>query len=241
MKALTIHQPHAEAIIRGLKRVEYRSRPTTFRGLLAIHAGKRRPPPSWLTEYPDLAGPFVLGAVVGLVRVTGCEPVEGGGWGWLLADPVRLTAPLPASGQLGLWDVDDALILRKKRTAVVNMKNVSPDDADGVVYVGRPQRFSRHASARAGSPLGNPFKAGPDGTIEEVLARYRAHVLASPALLALLPGLRGRRLGCWCCDGDAASPSPMCCHAQVLAELADAADAGCTLPFLGLPGASPHP
>ncbi|MER6799640.1 DUF4326 domain-containing protein, partial [Amycolatopsis mediterranei] len=34
-----------------------------------------------------------------------------------------------------------------------------------------------------------------------------------PDLLALLPGLRGRRLGCWCV------PEP--CHAQVIAELAD--------------------
>ncbi|MDQ7802900.1 DUF4326 domain-containing protein [Amycolatopsis sp. A133] len=32
-------------------------------------------------------------------------------------------------------------------------------------------------------------------------------------LLALLPALRGRRLGCWCV------PEP--CHAQVIAELAD--------------------
>ena len=33
-------------------------------------------------------------------------------------------------------------------------------------------------------------------------------------LLALLPDLRGRRLGCWC--------APLPCHAMVIAELADA-------------------
>ena len=43
--------------------------------------------------------------------------------------------------------------------------------------------------------------------------RYREYLLARPDLLALLPGLRGRRLGCWCV------PEP--CHAQVIADLAD--------------------
>jgi hypothetical protein len=47
-----------------------------------------------------------------------------------------------------------------------------------------------------------------------VLAKYRQYLLSRPDLIALLPGLRGRRLGCWCV------PEP--CHAQVIAELADA-------------------
>jgi Domain of unknown function (DUF4326) len=34
-----------------------------------------------------------------------------------------------------------------------------------------------------------------------------------PDLLALLPGLRGRWLGCWCV--------PEACHAEVIAALAD--------------------
>jgi hypothetical protein len=42
MKALTIHQPYAELIARGEKRVENRSWRTHYRGALAIHAGLRR-------------------------------------------------------------------------------------------------------------------------------------------------------------------------------------------------------
>src|SRR5262245_45090973 len=68
--------------------------------------------------------------------------------------------------------------------------------------------------------LGHPVQPAGYGT-EECLARYRAHVLSSPALVGRLHLLRGQRLGCWCCDGDALEPSPMQCHAQVLAELAD--------------------
>lgn len=77
---------------------------------------------------------------------------------------------------------------------------------------GRPMhRGGRHLP---GSPLAGPYRPGPDGTREEVLDKYREHLLGRPDLLALPPALRGRRLGCWCV------PEP--CHAQVVAELADA-------------------
>lgn len=60
---------------------------------------------------------------------------------------------------------------------------------------------------------GNPFVVGADGTRREVIEKYRAMVLSRPDMLARLPELRGRVLGCWC------KPRP--CHADVLAELAD--------------------
>ena len=79
--------------------------------------------------------------------------------------------------------------------------------------VGRPMhRGGRHL---AGSPYACPFRPGRDGTREEVVAQYRAWPPEQPELLIGLPGLRGKRLGCWCV--------PLPCHAQVLAELADAA------------------
>jgi hypothetical protein len=99
-------------------------------------------------------------------------------------------------------------------TTVVNLKGHrdDPEFAD-VEYVGRAMhRGGWHLAA---SPLASPFRPGPDGSRAEVVARYREYLLARPDLLALLPGLRGRRLGCWCV------PEP--CHAQVIAELADAA------------------
>ena len=98
-------------------------------------------------------------------------------------------------------------------TTVVNLKGHrdDPDYAD-VVYVGRPMH--RGGWMLTGSPLAGPYRPGPDGTRQEVLDKYREHLLGRPDLLALLPALRGRRLGCWCV------PEP--CHAQVIAELADA-------------------
>lgn len=97
-------------------------------------------------------------------------------------------------------------------TTVVNLKGHrgDPEYAD-VVYVGRPMH--RGGWHLADSELASPFRPGPDGTREEVLAKYREHLLSRPDLLALLPDLRGKRLGCWCV--------PELCHAQVIAEIAD--------------------
>jgi hypothetical protein len=98
-------------------------------------------------------------------------------------------------------------------TTVVNLKGHRDDPgfAD-VVYVGRAMyRGGWHLPA---SPLASPFRPGPDGSREDVVAKYREYLLGRADLLALLPELRGRRLACWC------APEP--CHAAVIAELADA-------------------
>jgi len=99
------------------------------------------------------------------------------------------------------------------RTTVVNLRGHrdDPDFAD-VVYVGRAMR--RGGWHLAASPLACPYRPGPDGTRAEVIAAYRERLLGRPDLLALVSQLRGRRLGCWC--------APLPCHADVIAELADA-------------------
>jgi hypothetical protein len=68
------------------------------------------------------------------------------------------------------------------------------------VYIGRPSKW------------GNPFAIGRDGTRDEVIARYEAWILTKPGLLAALPELAGKTLGCWCV--------PRACHGHVLARLA---------------------
>ena len=68
------------------------------------------------------------------------------------------------------------------RSPVVHVKRAAYD-----VYVGRP------------SPFGNPFVIGRDGDRATVLARYRAWLLAQPALVELVRrDLAGKVLGCWC-------------------------------------------
>lgn len=83
---------------------------------------------------------------------------------------------------------------------VVHCKKSSFD-----VYIGRRTREF------AGSIWGNPFVIGPDGTREEVIAKYREYILSKPELLEQLESLRGKTLACWC--------KPQACHGDVLVEL----------------------
>jgi len=80
-------------------------------------------------------------------------------------------------------------------TVVVHKK----DGCD--VYIGRPSKW------------GNPFVIGRDGTREEVIEQYRTWIQEQPDLIASIPELRGKRLGCFC--------SPLPCHGDILAKLAD--------------------
>lgn len=60
---------------------------------------------------------------------------------------------------------------------------------------------------------GNPFKIGQDGDREQVIAKYEAYFRGRLDLVGRLPELRRKRLGCWC--------SPLACHGDVLARLAE--------------------
>jgi hypothetical protein len=73
--------------------------------------------------------------------------------------------------------------------------------AEHDVYIGRPSKW------------GNPFVIGRDGSRDEVIAKYRTWIMQQPQLLAALPELRGKTLACWC--------SPLACHGDVLAQLAN--------------------
>ena len=77
---------------------------------------------------------------------------------------------------------------------VFNLKKEACD-----VYIGR------------GSKWGNPFKIGRDGNRDVVIKRYRQYLRRCPHLLAALPELEGRVLGCFC--------KPLACHGDVLVEL----------------------
>lgn len=79
-------------------------------------------------------------------------------------------------------------------TSVVHCKKDKYD-----VYIGRPSKW------------GNPFTIGRDGDRDEVIAKYWEYILQQPQLLADLPELSGKVLGCWC--------RPHTCHGDVLIQL----------------------
>jgi hypothetical protein len=68
------------------------------------------------------------GVILATCRLVKCLPTEAirsslhctdewwfgdysrGRWAWMLSDVRRLVTPIPAKGQLGLWEIDDALL-----------------------------------------------------------------------------------------------------------------------------------
>ena len=124
MRILTIHQPYAELIRRGDKRVENRSWPTSYRGPLAIHAGLSL---EWLDpRYCESRGidwrSLPVGCVVAVCDLIDCLTLEDcramepgcvdawmrshehveGPWCWIIAFVRPLPAPVPIKGQQGL-------------------------------------------------------------------------------------------------------------------------------------------
>lgn len=73
---------------------------------------------------------------------------------------------------------------------------------EGSVYIGR------------GSPYGNPFKIGEDGTRVEVIEKFRRYVFNNKELLNLIrTELPGKDLVCYC--------APKKCHGDIILEIAN--------------------
>lgn len=133
MRAISLWQPWATAVAIGVKKIETRHWCPTYRGPLAIHAAKR-----WDKSQRDFAGvelalgrlpkriPF--GAVIAIcdlvdvrrvedIEARGLDPIEKlygnystGRFGWILADVVELTEPIPFKGHQSFFDVPDNLL-----------------------------------------------------------------------------------------------------------------------------------
>ncbi len=87
-----------------------------------------------------------------------------------------------------------------------------PENGPRVVHC-RREEYDVYVGRGNGSPWGNPFRSGRDGTREQVIEMYEEWLLSQPELLRRLPELRGKTLGCWC--------APKACHADVLLRLAN--------------------
>jgi len=92
--ALSIRQPFAELILRGIKKIEYRSILTHKRERVYIYASKVPvdDPGSWAKVKLE-PGDLPTGVLVGTVEIVGCIG-EPGDYQWKLARPERLKTPL---------------------------------------------------------------------------------------------------------------------------------------------------
>ena len=114
MKALSIRQPWAWAILHAGKNVENRTWHTSYRGPLLIHAGKGfdKFGKWWLINTLGLAVPGNLprGGIVGRVRLVDCvthmdydAPWFAGPFGFVLADPEEILF-YNCVGRLGIFE-----------------------------------------------------------------------------------------------------------------------------------------
>jgi hypothetical protein len=79
-------------------------------------------------------------------------------------------------------------------TTVVNLRTDAYD-----ILITRPSKW------------GNPFPIDDKVTREKAIQMYEVHVRRNPKLIAALPELAGKRLGCVC--------KPLPCHGDVLVKL----------------------
>lgn len=138
MRALTVRQPWAWAIIHAGKDIENRTRNLagSYRGPVAIHAGLAKPEQHNLaskahraahgTEVPT---EIVFGAFIGVVDLASvhhdsdhgphrCSPwALPGDWHLMPTNPRPLLHPIPARGMLGLW-TPSAELLEQLQAAI---------------------------------------------------------------------------------------------------------------------------
>ena len=117
MKALSVRQPFARAIVHGGKDIENRSWATSYRGPVLIHAGMRwhDVTPAMLARRMGVQVPADLprGGIIGRVEIVDCVESSESPWfeapyGFVLTDPRPLPFR-PLAGKLGFFDVPDNL------------------------------------------------------------------------------------------------------------------------------------
>lgn len=131
MKVLSVRQPWATLLVRGHKKIETRTWNTKFRGRLLIHASAKFDDKELSKIYPFniyTGNPALLplGKIIGEVTITGCEPVENllkdlprtehlfgdyteNRFGWICEGAISYPDPIPAKGNLGLWEFPDPI------------------------------------------------------------------------------------------------------------------------------------
>ena len=114
MKAFSIRQPWAYAILKLQKDIENRDWYTNFRGRVLLHTGKRIDNDG-IEDLIDmgmcgLPKIYRTGGIIGLIEIVDCVSKSDskwffGKWGFVLKNPVCLPF-FPCRGQLGFFEVD---------------------------------------------------------------------------------------------------------------------------------------
>ena len=112
LPCLSIRQPYALAVVRGLKREEYRTFRTRHRGRMLVHASLTLEP-AGLADYPSIdPGECWGGCLLGTVEVLDCRELGPRSFAWVLANPRAFAEPIACTGRTGVWpvEVEDGLL-----------------------------------------------------------------------------------------------------------------------------------
>jgi hypothetical protein len=153
MKALSIRQPWAWAIMECGKRVENRTWRTKYRGPILLHASKGFTKHEWRQFYNDAFDPsisickpimdarlrhdviipdrwaFTTGAIIGVAELVDVvtesdSPWFFGPYGFVL-DNVQPIEPVPMLGMLGLFNVPDHFVHASQQSACSTSPTIS--------------------------------------------------------------------------------------------------------------------
>ena len=97
-RALSIRQPYAEQIMRGTKKIEYRSIFTHIRERVYIYTSKKPGDPDVFARLRCQPGDLPTGVIIGTVEVVDCTGSDGD-YEWHLARPKRLAKHLKPKKQ----------------------------------------------------------------------------------------------------------------------------------------------
>jgi hypothetical protein len=126
-------------------------------------------------------------------------------------EDVATVTPAPAA----LWSKRQRQLRKALEAGQTVVLNLNEDRA----LLAWAQQAGLYVRVDRSTDWGNPFKLDEDGDRETVIANYRDHYLpCKKGLLKRLGELQGKALGCHC--------APLPCHADVLAERANALTKG---------------
>lgn len=127
MKVITIKQPFASLIVENIKKYEFRTWKTNYRGKILIHAGKNADKNA-MKKFEKYNLDYPTGCIIGIASITDCIKVddnfrkilksendfvysniiknkEWNGYGFKL-EKVSKIEPIKVRGKLSLWEYD---------------------------------------------------------------------------------------------------------------------------------------
>ena len=103
MRALSIRQPYAEQILRGEKKVEYRSRSTNIHEKVYIYVAMTHGDPEDFRKMNLRPGDLPRGLLVGTVEIADSTGGNGN-YEWHLKKPERISEPIkPKNHPQPVW------------------------------------------------------------------------------------------------------------------------------------------